>query len=67
MYKKVVAYCKKEEISICAFEKKCGLGNGTVGRWKNGCSHPSMTTLEKIAKHTQISISEWLSAKEQCQ
>ena len=44
-YEKVVRYCEKEQISIMEFEKKCNIGNGTVGRWKDDGSKPSLHTL----------------------
>lgn len=61
IYQNVVAYCKKNNISISTFEKKCDIGNGTVGRWRNDSSKPSLATLEKIQNATGISISEWVS------
>lgn len=60
LYEKILDYCEKEGLSISAFEKKCDIGNGTVGRWKDDVSKPSLTTLEKIAKETKISVAEWL-------
>lgn len=60
LYEKVMKYCTKEGLSISSFEKKCGIGNGTVGRWKDNASKPSVTTLEKIAKETNVPITEWL-------
>ncbi len=59
-YEKVIEYCEKKKISISAFEKKCGIGNGTVGKWKDDASKPSLATIEKIAKNTNVPISEWL-------
>ena len=34
-YERVIEYCKKEDLTISAFERFCKLGNGTVHRWKN--------------------------------
>lgn len=59
-YEKVVEYCEKEGLSLSAFEKKCGIGNGTVARWKDNASKPSLATIEKIAKNTKVPISKWL-------
>lgn len=58
-YQKVADYCKKNNLSIKAFEEKCGLSNGTVGGWKNG-GKPSVDTLKKISNATKISIKKWL-------
>lgn len=60
IFEKVMDYCKKEGLSISFFEKKCGIGNGTVSKWKDDVSKPSVATLEKIAKETKIPITEWL-------
>lgn len=59
-YEKVCDYCSKNGISIHEFEKKCGLGNGTVGGWKNGENTPKIETLKKIAKATGIPIENWV-------
>lgn len=58
-YKKVSDYCRNNNISIAEFEKKCGIGNGTVGRWKNDNSKPTIHTLLKIAHTTGIPIEKW--------
>lgn len=58
VYKKVIEYCKKNNISIAAFEKKCSLANGTVSGWKNG-GNPALATLQKMVSATGISIEEW--------
>lgn len=60
IYKKIVKYCEENKISITALEKKCGIGNGTIGKWADG-KKPSLDTLEKIANGTGISVSEWVS------
>lgn len=60
IFEKVQNYCSHNNISISAFEKKCGIGNGTVGRWADGASKPSLTTLEKIEKATKIPALEWM-------
>lgn len=59
-YKKVVEYCEKEKLSISGFEKKCGIGNGTISRWKNDSSKPTLDTLEKIAVATGTTLSDWI-------
>ena len=57
VYQKIFKYCKENNLSISAFEKKCGIGNGTISGWKYGSS-PSLKTLEKIEKNTGILVSE---------
>lgn len=60
-YERVAEYCKDKGISIMEFEKKCGIGNGTVGRWKNDNSKPTVQTLIKIVKTTGVPIERWTS------
>lgn len=60
-YEKVARYCDKKQISIMEFEKKCNIGNGTVGRWKDDNSKPSLQTLMKIESATGISLEKWTS------
>lgn len=59
-YQKVIEYCNKNNISVHEFEQKCELGNGTVGRWKDGKSQPTISTLQKVAFATKIPISQWV-------
>ena len=65
IYENIVSYCKENGISISAFEKKCGIGNGTIGGWKDDISKPSLATLEKIAKETEIPIAKWLEIRKE--
>lgn len=60
IYKKIIRYCEENHISIAALEKKCNIGNGTIGKWKKG-GKPSLDTLEKISKVTGITVSELVS------
>ena len=59
VFDKVKAYCEAKKLSISAFEKLCGLSNGTVGKWQNG-GFPSVMTLRKIAAATDTEISDWI-------
>lgn len=61
-YKKVEDYCKKNNIAISVFEKKCGLGNGTISGWVN--SNPRIDSLQKVATEMGISLAELLEEKE---
>lgn len=63
-YEKVMEYCRENKISISAFEKLCGIGNGTVGRWnpeRENYSKPSIDTLLKMSKVTGIPMQEFIS------
>ena len=62
IYEKIKAYCSEHDISISEFEKKCDIGNGTVGRWKDNASKPTLHSLEKIEKATEIPVSKWISS-----
>lgn len=61
VYDMIVKYCKENNISIAAFEKKCGFGNGTVGKW-NGDINPSLESLKTISKHTGIDLKKLIDA-----
>lgn len=63
IYKKIMDYCNQNSLSVSAFEKKCGLANGTVGKWKDG-GNPSLETLQKIVSATCIPIEEWTKESE---
>lgn len=63
IYNKIIKYCNENSLSVSAFEKKCGLANGTVGKWKDG-GNPSLETLHKIVLTTCIPIDEWMKESE---
>ena len=61
VYDMIVKYCKENDISISAFEKKCGFGNGTVGKW-NGDINPSLEskkTYRCIERRTDERITDF--------
>lgn len=58
LFNKVEKYCKENNLSIAAFEKKCGMSNGTVSGWKT--FKPSMSSIIKISKEMKISVDELL-------
>lgn len=61
VFAKVKKYCEEKKISIAAFEKLCGIGNGTVARWEQDESRPSLQSLEKMQQATGIKVTEWLN------
>ena len=63
IYNKIMDYCNQNRLSVSAFEKKCGLANGTVRKWKDG-GNPSLETLQKIVSATCIPIEEWTKESE---
>lgn len=58
LYEKVMKYCRKNKISLSAFEKKCGLGNGTIKGWTT--SNPRVDSLKKVAGEMGVSIEKLL-------
>ena len=60
MYQKVIQYCEDNNLSVSAFEKKCGLTNGTVNGWRKDDGNPSLETLLKIVSATNIPIEVWV-------
>lgn len=60
VYENVMRYCDENDLSIVAFEKKCGLANATVAGWKKNNYDPSLSTLRKIASATGIPIEKWI-------
>ena len=63
IYNRIINYCNQNSLSVSAFEKKCGLSNGTVGKWRDG-GNPSLETLQKIVSATGVPISEWIKERE---
>lgn len=59
MYEKIVDLCKQQNISVSALEKKCGLGNATIQKWKD--SRPNIDTLSKVAKYFGLPIEYFLA------
>lgn len=60
VYEKVMEYCEKNNLSVLAFERKCGLANATVAGWKKKGYDPALATLQKIASATGIPIEKWV-------
>lgn len=58
VFDKVMDYCQKNKMSVMAFEKMCGFGNGVVSGWKDG--NPRIESLLKLEKATNIPMAEWL-------
>lgn len=54
IYDYMLNYCEKKKITITRFEKECGLGRGTIGKWKD--SKPSLETLKKVSDYTKINL-----------
>lgn len=58
----IEAYCKRNGLTDKAFERKCGLYNNSVRRWRLGIyKSPTMTTVQKIAAATGIPAMNWVT------
>ena len=56
IYDNIKEICNKKNISISALEKKAGIGNGTIGKWR--LSEPNIASLSKVADALDIPISK---------
>lgn len=50
------ARCKERNISVTALEKKAGVANGLIGKWKE--SEPNIVTLRKVAAALDCTIDD---------
>lgn len=58
MLEKVKKLAAEKGMNISSLEKKAGIGNGTIGRWKE--SKPNLKTIEKVAEVLEIPVEELL-------
>lgn len=58
IYDKIKELCAKKGMSICALEKAAGLGNGTIGGWRDGS--PTVDKLQAVAKVLGVKVSKLL-------
>lgn len=56
----VQAYCAAMGITEADFERRCGIGKGSMTRWKGAYYAPTLKTLTKIQNKTGIPITRWL-------
>lgn len=56
MLEKIKSWCKENNMPIYVLEKKCGLGNGTIGGWEK--SIPRADNLMAVSKVTGLSLDE---------
>lgn len=60
-YQKVKALCDERGMTIQKLEQTAGIGNGTIGKLKDG-GYPKLTTVEKVAKALEIDANILLKA-----
>ena len=54
IYTNIKALADKKGLSIAEIEKRAGLGNGTIGKWRE--AKPLADSLAKVAKVLNVSI-----------
>lgn len=60
VYENIKKLCADNGTNICAVEKACNIGNGTLGRYANGVQLPTAKTLKKLAAYFGVSVDELL-------
>ena len=60
IYDNVKRLCWEKHTTICALEKDCGIGNGSIGKWAGREAAPSISVLQKIANQFGITVDELL-------
>lgn len=61
MVQRIKELCKDKGITVAELERKCGIGNGIIARWKT--SKPSYERLAKVASALETSV-EYLQTGE---
>jgi transcriptional regulator with XRE-family HTH domain len=54
LYETIKTLCDKRKISVSELERRTGLGNGTISKWKT--SSPKLDNLEKVAEELGIKV-----------
>lgn len=62
VYSNIVKLCKEHGINISQLEKDCGLGNGTVGGWRNG--QPRLDRVKLVADYFGVTIDDLMKGGE---
>lgn len=56
IYENIKELCDKKKISIRNLERKTGLGNGTIGKWRKPDSNPSVYKVLNVANELGVSV-----------
>lgn len=56
VYDKIKKLADEKGISIYALEKKAGLENGAIGKWRK--SSPTISSLQKVADALEVPITK---------
>nr|DAI35440.1 MAG TPA: Cro/C1-type HTH DNA-binding domain protein [Caudoviricetes sp.] len=65
IYENIEKLCAKRGISVKALESAAGLGNGTIGKWKNPSYSPSLLSLQKIANALGVTVQTLLRERKE--
>jgi len=63
MVQRIKSLCKGKGITIAELERRCGIGNGIIARWKT--SKPSYERLAKVAKELETTVEYLQTGEEQ--
>ena len=63
-YEIITKLCADRNVSIYDLERESGIGNGTIGKWKESSVQPNIGTLKKIADYFQITLETLLKKAE---
>lgn len=61
VYDKIKKLADEKGISIYALEKKAGLPNGSIGKWRE--SSPTLKSLEAVANALEVSVGSLTETK----
>lgn len=55
LFDKINDLAREKNLTIMALEKKAGIANGAIGKWKTGS--PNLETLKKVADALEVPLS----------
>lgn len=64
IYSNVESLVKEKGMTISQLEKKAGIANGTIGKWRDGNNIPLITTLTKVAETLGVTVNRLLKEKQ---
>ncbi|QHB52485.1 helix-turn-helix domain-containing protein [Lentilactobacillus hilgardii] len=59
IYSNVKHYAYLKQLSIAEIERQVGFSNGSISKWKS--SQPSALSLQRIAKHLDVTIDDLIN------
>lgn len=61
LYDRIKMLCERNSVTLSQLEDACGLGNGTISKWKSRTT-PSIDKVVKIAAYFNVSV-DFLSGR----